>query len=79
MNDSPCFLPQVVALAACILLAGELRIPQVLHEDTSMIMCNFNDGNGEMGNQINFPGNFASYMITKFRFQFDFTGIPPVA
>jgi hypothetical protein len=75
MNRLTKFLAQV-AVAALVLVAASAQ-SQILYQDIANFVGNFDNGNGELGNQVSFPGNFGSYKITKFSFQFDFTGIPP--
>ncbi|HEY3857753.1 MAG TPA: hypothetical protein VGO67_25495 [Verrucomicrobiae bacterium] len=75
MNRLHTFLAQF-AVGAFVLLAARAQ-SQILYENTNNFAGNFDNANGQMGNQISFPGSFESYMITKFVFQFDFSGIPP--
>jgi hypothetical protein len=76
MNNLIRAIPRIIAAVVVALLVAKARC-QVLYENDVSPVGNFNNGNGELGNQVSFPGAFGSYLITQFAFQFDFTTLAP--
>ena len=76
MNKLVQAISSTVALAAVAIIGFHAQ-SQVLYENANSPVGNFNNGNGELGNQVSFPGGFSSFLITHLEFLFVFTTLVP--
>jgi hypothetical protein len=76
MNNIIRFLSGTIAAGVFAILGCSAQC-QVLYENSTTFLGNFNVGNAELGNQVSLFGTFTNYFVTDFLFQFDFTGPAP--